>query len=176
MRKEIQQPAHHDRLSGFRDSTGAVPSQWPKALLPSITAIIRDPAYDGAGWKVLIHHRADNQHWGFPGGGQHIGESIIETVHREVIEETGVRVDIEGLACIDSDPQYGALSSYDDGIVHYTNLTFLCTYISGEPHKSLESISVGWATTDRLPAPFLATHAWRLAHAQTMTDYTVSVR
>ena len=150
------------RLFHMRDSLGHIPASYPKALLPSITAIIRDDRHTGDGWRVLVHQRRDNQQWGFVGGAQNLGESIIETVHREVREETGLEVRIDGLVCVDSDPTQGAICSYDDGNVHYTNLCFACTWIGGELRCSDESLQLAWCAVGDVPQPFLGTHAWRL--------------
>lgn len=153
-------------FSRFRDSLGNIPTSYPKVLLPSITAIILDPACAGAYWRVLVHQRKDNQHWGFLGGGQHLGESILETVHREVREESGIAVTIDRLVCVDSDPTQGSLCSYPDGnVAHYMNCSFLCTWVGGNPSPSQESLQVRWHTTKTLPEPFLAPHRWRLRQA-----------
>ncbi len=158
------------QLATFRDSTGHVPAQWPTVLLPSVTAIIRDRRYTGESWRVLVHERSDNVWWGFPGGAQHPGESILETVVRETKEETGVDITVDRLVAIDSDPLTGALCSYQDGVVQYTNLTFVCWYTSGQVKCSSESLVVRWCTTEALPAPFLATHRWRLEAAKKVMD------
>lgn len=39
------------------------------------------------------------EYWLTPGGGQAFGESKVENVAREVLEETGYRVRVSGLAC-----------------------------------------------------------------------------
>lgn len=149
-------------LSTFHDSLGHIPASYPKALLPSITAIIQDVSRLDAQIYLLCHQRMDNQQWGFVGGAQNLGESIIETVHREVREETGLEVRIDGLVCVDSDPTQGAICSYDDGTMHYTNLCFACTWIGGELRCSDESLQLAWCAVGDVPQPFLGTHAWRL--------------
>ncbi|MFC7321532.1 NUDIX domain-containing protein [Halobacillus campisalis] len=39
-----------------------------------------------------MQHRTDNLHWSHPGGAVEAGESVEDTVKREVLEETGLRV------------------------------------------------------------------------------------
>lgn len=50
-------------------------------------AIIRDHA-----GRILLQQRSDYGDWGLPGGGMEPGESIEETMIREVKEETGLDV------------------------------------------------------------------------------------
>lgn len=50
-------------------------------------AIIKDK--DG---RILVQKRSDYGDWGLPGGGMEAGESIEETMIREVYEETGLEV------------------------------------------------------------------------------------
>lgn len=50
-------------------------------------AIIRDK--EG---RILLQKRSDYGNWGLPGGGMDPGESIEETMIREVFEETGLMV------------------------------------------------------------------------------------
>ncbi|MEK5057306.1 MULTISPECIES: NUDIX domain-containing protein [unclassified Paenibacillus] len=50
-------------------------------------AIIRDKL-----GRILMQRRSDYEDWGLPGGGMEAGESIEETMIREVFEETGLLV------------------------------------------------------------------------------------
>ncbi len=63
---------------------------------PGITIIMRSP--DG---KILIGKRSENARYGnkwcLPGGYIEYEESFIETAHREVLEETGLEIQIEGI-------------------------------------------------------------------------------
>ncbi|TCZ79267.1 NUDIX domain-containing protein [Paenibacillus albiflavus] len=50
-------------------------------------AIIRDQHN-----RILLQRRSDYGNWGLPGGGMEAGESIEQTMIREVLEETGLHV------------------------------------------------------------------------------------
>lgn len=56
-------------------------------------------------WQILLVKHARGGHWSFPKGHQEPGESIEETIHREVEEETGLQVEL--------DPIYDYVSCYD---------------------------------------------------------------
>jgi 8-oxo-dGTP pyrophosphatase MutT (NUDIX family) len=47
---------------------------------------------DGSG-RVLLMQRADNGEWDFPGGAMELGETLTESLTREVAEETGLLVE-----------------------------------------------------------------------------------
>ncbi|WP_320068653.1 NUDIX hydrolase [Micromonospora sp. RTGN7] len=46
---------------------------------------------------VLLQRRSDDGCWGLPGGAMELGESAEEAAVREVAEETGLQVQIDGL-------------------------------------------------------------------------------
>lgn len=57
-------------------------------ILPAAGAFIRDEA-----GRILLMQRTDNGAWHIPGGFMELGESVTETVVREVQEETGLVVE-----------------------------------------------------------------------------------
>ncbi len=59
------------------------------SVVPSVIAIVEDDR-----GRVLLIHKTDNNLWALPGGGHDIGESIADTVVREVREETGYDVEV----------------------------------------------------------------------------------
>ena len=59
----------------------------PKAnsIVVAVTAAVRN-----AQGELLLIERTDNGLWALPGGGQDLGESVVEAAQREVREETGI--------------------------------------------------------------------------------------
>ena len=82
----------------------------PNSIVPACTVVTRDA--DGS---VLLIRRTDNQLWALPGGAMEFGESVSQTAVREVREETGLAVEISGLAGVYTDPHH--LIEFSDGEV-----------------------------------------------------------
>ena len=53
---------------------------------PGAVAIVLDESN-----RVLMQLRSDTKSWGFPGGSSELGDSLLETAQRELLEETGLR-------------------------------------------------------------------------------------
>ena len=118
----------------------------PKAnsVVPSVVAIVQDE--DG---RVLMIHKTDNDKWALPGGGHEIGESIAETVVREVKEETGYDVEVETITGTYTDP--GHVMAYDDGEVRQQfSLAFRAKLLGGSSKTSDESDRVEWVDSEKL--------------------------
>ena len=109
------------------DSTGAPLAKMPDRLGVAANGFIRDKT-----GKILLQQRADNGFWGLPGGNVELGESVEQTVVREVYEETGLEVRVERLIGIYSEPESYPFMRYPDGtIVHYVTHVFICEPVSG---------------------------------------------
>lgn len=112
--------------------------QAPRAnhIIPGASAVVTNQEGD-----ILLHLRADNQLWGLPGGGMEIGESIAQTIKREVREETGLRVRPEYIVGIYSDPKH--VVAFSDGEVRQQfSICFACSIIGGKLRSSSESHAV----------------------------------
>ncbi|MGW2853401.1 NUDIX domain-containing protein [Streptomyces sp. NPDC001215] len=112
----------------------------PKAnsIVPAVTAFVLNDAGD-----VLLERRSDNGLWGMPGGVQEVGENIAGTVIREVLEETGIHVEVVGLVGIFTDP--GHVIAFADGEVRQEfSLCFRARPVGGEIKVSSESFAVRW--------------------------------
>ncbi|QQC91386.1 NUDIX hydrolase [Streptomyces alfalfae] len=122
------------RIDYFRDPNA------PKAnsVVPSVTAVVRDD--DG---RLLIIHKTDNDLWALPGGGHDIGESIGDTVVREVLEETGITVQIDSIVGLYTNPEH--VLAYDDGEVRQQfSICFRAHPTGGSLRTSSESKEVRW--------------------------------
>lgn len=116
------------------------------SVVPSVVAVV----VDGAG-RVLMIHKTDNDLWALPGGGHEPGESIADTVVREIREETGYDVEVETLTGTYTNPNHRMM--YDDGEVRQQfSLAFRARLIGGSPQTSSESREVRWLTPEEIAA------------------------
>ncbi|MFD6968224.1 NUDIX hydrolase [Streptomyces sp. NPDC059949] len=122
------------RIDYFRDPKAPAAN----SVVPSVTAVVRDEA-----GRLLIIHKTDNNLWALPGGGHDIGESIGDTVVREVEEETGITVEIDGIVGLYTDPQH--VLAYNDGEVRQQfSICFRAHPTGGSLRTSSESKEVRW--------------------------------
>lgn len=142
----------------------------PKAnsVVPSVVAIVQD-----SDRRVLMIHKTDNNKWALPGGGHEIGESIADTVVREVKEETGYEVEVETITGIYTDP--GHVMAYDDGEVRQQfSIAFRANLLGGEARTSSESDRVEWVESEKLDGLELhPSMRLRIAHALAYGDRPV---
>ena len=100
--------------------------------------------------EVLLIQRgkAPNKgQWSIPGGKQLLGETVMEAVHRELLEETGVKIE-----------QTALLEVVDvivpDGIgkiqYHYTLVDYKAEWLSGECRSGDDADAVKWFTFEEL--------------------------
>jgi ADP-ribose pyrophosphatase YjhB (NUDIX family) len=94
-------------------------------IAPGASAIIRNEA--GA---ILFVRRADNGRWMIPSGYQDLGESIAETVVREVREELGLIVEPARLVSVTSGAKHRVIYSNGDP-VQLCSATFECRLLGG---------------------------------------------
>jgi ADP-ribose pyrophosphatase YjhB (NUDIX family) len=129
------------------------------SVVPSVVAIVQDD--DG---RVLLIHKTDNDLWALPGGGHEVGESIADTVVREVKEETGYNVEVDGLVGTYTDP--GHVMAYEDGEVRQQfSIAFRAHVVGGQPRTSDESRAVRWANEAEVDElPMHPSMAMRLRH------------
>ena len=124
--------------------------------LPGVTAVVV------RGDEILLVKRADNGAWTPITGIPEPGEEPARAAAREALEETGVVVRVERLVSTRAYP----------GVVHangdrasYLDLTFACTYVSGEAHVADdESQDVRWFPVGSMP-PMDETMQERIADA-----------
>jgi ADP-ribose pyrophosphatase YjhB (NUDIX family) len=87
-------------------------------------AFIRDKA-----GRLLLQKRGDKDAWGLPGGALELGESAEEAVVREVLEETGLQVQVEDFVGVYT--RY--FETYPNGDrAQSIALFFVCSILGGE--------------------------------------------
>ena len=143
----------------YIDFAGRPVAGQPQAVRAGVSAAI----FDGDG-RVLLEHRSDNGFWGMPGGGVDIGESVEQAVKREVLEETGLRVEVKRLVGVYSDPRQHNIASYPDGNV-FQGVSFLfeCVRKDGELRMSDESTDLRYFDVNELPEKMLLSHDLRIS-------------
>jgi ADP-ribose pyrophosphatase YjhB (NUDIX family) len=112
---------------------------------PTASALIVDD--DG---QVLLARRArepDRGKWDLPGGFLEEVEDPLDGLRRELLEETGLRVEPIAFSDVVVD-RYG-----DEGNAPHTlNLYWICRAVSGEPQPQDDVAELRWFPRDELPS------------------------
>ncbi|MET3984282.1 NUDIX domain-containing protein [Streptomyces sp. PvR034] len=103
------------------------------------------------GGRLLAIRRADNGTWELPGGVLELAESPEAGVRREVLEETGIEIEVDELT--------GVYKNTTRGIVA---LAFRCKPSGGAERTSEESTAVAWLTPEEVTAQMSEAYAIRL--------------
>lgn len=82
--------------------------------------------------------------WEFPGGHVEIGETLVQALKREVIEETGISVEVGSLVGIHSNISVGIQYDGVSALPPSVNIDFIAKAVSGDLTLSSESIDIGW--------------------------------
>lgn len=116
----------------------------PNSIVPAASAVVTNHKDE-----ILLHKRKDNTHWALPGGTMEIGESITQTLIREVKEETGFDVKITRCIGLYTDPNH--IIQYSNGEVRQQfSICFACTIVGGTLTISSESTQVRFFKKDDL--------------------------
>ena len=106
--------------------------------------------------RILLAQRgpqARNQRgqWKNPGGGLDFGEDFRACIMREIHEELGITVRIEGLLRVVN-------HTIPDEGQHWVSPTFVCRVVNGEPEirEPGKCSAIGWFDIDDLPEPMTA--------------------
>jgi 8-oxo-dGTP pyrophosphatase MutT (NUDIX family) len=115
--------------------------------LPGITAVVTRGAAEER--EILLVQRADTGAWTPITGIPEPGEEPAVAAAREALEETGVEVSVDRLASTSAHPD---IVHANGDMASYLDLTFACTYLSGEAHVADdESRDVRWFPVDAMP-------------------------
>jgi ADP-ribose pyrophosphatase YjhB (NUDIX family) len=105
--------------------------------------------------EILLTQRADSGWWLYPVGWADVGYSPSEIAAKEVLEETGIEVEVQSLIAVLDGLRLGfaRLPMY--------SLVFHCRMTGGELRgHPLETSAVGFFPRDALPQPLAGAHRW----------------
>jgi ADP-ribose pyrophosphatase YjhB (NUDIX family) len=102
------------------------------------------------GDEVLLVQRgkAPNKgQWSIPGGKQRLGETVMQAVHRELLEETAVKIKQAALLDV-----VDVIMQDDNGKIqyHYTLVDYQAEWLSGECRAGDDADAVKWVSFDEL--------------------------
>lgn len=105
--------------------------------------------------EILLVQRSDSGIWLYPTGWADIGYSPSEVAVKEVLEETGIECEVEGLIAVFDGLRLGFTP------IPLYSLVFLCRATGGSllPHP-LECTDVGWFAQDQLPEHIAGAEHW----------------
>jgi ADP-ribose pyrophosphatase len=114
--------------------------------------------------RVLMTQRRDNGRWEPPGGVLELAEPIDEGLKREVLEETGFRIEPIRLT--------GVYKNMTRGVVA---LVFLARVVGGESRTTTETSRVEWWTPETIGQQVKEAYAVRILDALAPSEHA-SVR
>jgi 8-oxo-dGTP pyrophosphatase MutT (NUDIX family) len=120
-----------------------------------VPLVVHQGVVRGPGGGLLLVVRQELRGWELPGGAAGPGEDGVAAVAREVREETGIAVAVEGLAA-----EY-----VRTGFRPHTARIYRCRATGGEPRPSPETPRVRWFAPDALPTTLFPWHRRPIADA-----------
>jgi len=120
------------------------PRRYPTRPLVGAGAVVHR-----RGRVLLVKRRnpPNRGRWALPGGLVELGEAVQDAAIREIREETGLIVKIEGLLDVQTDLHTDERSRIE---YHYVLVDYLARPVSGRLRLNSESSDFGWFTRSQL--------------------------
>ncbi|MDI6743408.1 MAG: NUDIX hydrolase [Smithella sp.] len=85
--------------------------------------------------------------WAIPGGTLKLGETMQECAAREILEETGVRINVKDCAYV-----FDYIEREDEGKIkfHFAIVDYAADYVSGDPQGSDDALEARWLSAEDL--------------------------
>ena len=102
------------------------------------------------GNQVLLIRRKyppNERKWALPGGLVELGERVQDAAAREVLEETGLKIEVEGLLDVATDIHVDRGSKLE---YHYVLVDYVAKPVSGRLRLNAESSGSGWFSAQEL--------------------------
>ena len=116
-------------------------------ISPRYVVGVTGVVFNARGEVLLAHHVfRDRIAWGLPGGALYYGERLEDGLHREIVEETSISVEVGPMLQVTMHPDWPNLTCH-----------FLCA-VDGMPEARVsgELFEAGFYTLDDLPGPIEA--------------------
>jgi 8-oxo-dGTP diphosphatase len=136
-----------------------VPSAYPRSPVLGVGAIVFDAD------RVLLVRRATPPReglWSLPGGRVELGERLEDALAREVLEETGLSVDVVSLVELF---QYVERDGNERVRYHYVVADYLCRKRDGAPRAGSDVSDARFVPVERLASYELNPDALRMIRA-----------
>jgi len=133
--------------------------EYPTAPLVGVGAVI----VDGEGRVLLVQRGTEPRkgHWSIPGGLVELGESLIEAVRREALEETGLVIEpVELIEVVDRIFTENSQIRY-----HYVIVDYCCRMVSGVAQAASDAAAIHWATPEE----------WQISNPHHLEPLTIQV-
>ncbi len=133
--------------------------EFPTTPLIGVGAVI----IDTQGRVLLVQRGSEPRkgHWSIPGGLVELGESLLDAVRREALEETGLTVEPVALVEV-----VDRIFKEDNRVrYHYVIVDYWCRTISGEATAASDAAALRWATRDQ----------WQSANPHNLEPITIQV-
>lgn len=100
--------------------------------------------------KILLQKRSDNGQWGNPGGAMELGETVLETLRREIKEETSLEIENpEFFAIYSGESEHIIYPNKDE--VYCINVIYTVKHYTGFLKKDEESEELKFFSLDEIP-------------------------
>jgi ADP-ribose pyrophosphatase YjhB (NUDIX family) len=139
-------------IKRLRESVGSA-----LILVPSVSTLV----YDDDG-RILLVFESDQDGWSTPGGSVDIDERPQDAAQREVLEETGFEIRIDGIVTVVGGPEFRTHYKNGDEVA-YVATVYRGSVVAGAAHPDGDEVTdVQWFARDALATIPLAGFAREL--------------
>jgi ADP-ribose pyrophosphatase YjhB (NUDIX family) len=108
---------------------------------------VRGAVFDASGRVLMVRETADENRWTLPGGWADVNQTPVQSVVREVFEESGYHVRAVKLAAVWDRSRH----THPPTAFSVVRMFFVCALEGGSPTTSLETSEVGWFAEADVP-------------------------
>ncbi|MCH4826239.1 NUDIX hydrolase [Planococcus halocryophilus] len=138
---------------GYVEELRKVVGHRPLILVGAVVVLV-----DPGGHLLLEERKFPEGLWGLPGGLMELGESTEDTAKREVLEETGLRVNGLTLMNVYSGPNHFVVAKNGDEYYVVTTAYYSNTFSGRLTVDQEESISFKFFAPEELPDKLVGSH------------------